>query len=66
MKFVDLQTFRVTAVLKFDTNIITSIAADPIELAVMLVIMNVEIFKADVTVFIGNLSNVFDIKLSDN
>ena len=56
MKFVDLQTFRVTAVLKFDTNIITSIAADPIELAVMLVIMNVEIFKADVTVFIGNLS----------
>ena len=56
MKFVDLQTFRVTTVLKFDTNIITSIAADPIELAVMLVIMNVEIFKTDVTVFIGNLS----------
>jgi hypothetical protein len=55
MKFVDLQTFRVTAVLKFDTNIITSIAADPIELAVMLVIMHVEIFKTDVTVFIGNV-----------
>jgi hypothetical protein len=56
MKFVDLQTFRVTAVLKVDTNIITSIAADSIERAVILVIMHVEIFKTDVTVFIGNLS----------
>jgi hypothetical protein len=39
--------YRITAVLKVETDIITSIAASPIGRAVILVIMYVETFKTN-------------------
>ena len=45
--------YRITAVLKVETDIIASIAASLVGLVVILVIMYVEIFNTDIIVFIG-------------
>ena len=44
---------RITAALKVETDIITSIAASPIGHPVILVIMYVETFKTEVSVMIS-------------
>jgi len=46
--------YRITAVLKVETDIITSIVESPVERAAILVIMFVKTFRTDVTV-IGNI-----------
>jgi len=46
---------RITAAVKFKTDIIASIAASLIVWAVILMIMYVETFKTDLIVFIGNI-----------
>jgi len=43
---------RIAAVMKIETDIITSITASPIRQALILVIMFVNAFKADIIVFI--------------
>ena len=48
-----IDRYRITAVLKVETDIIASIAASPI--GQLLVIMSVDTFKTDVIVFIGNV-----------
>jgi hypothetical protein len=50
-----LQTYRITVVLKVKTDIIASITVSPIERAVILVIMDVEIFKTSFIVFISEV-----------
>ena len=45
-------TYRITSVLKVERNIITSVAVNPIG---RVVIVYIETFKADVSVFIGNV-----------
>jgi butyrate kinase len=47
--------YRITAVLKVETDIITSIAAGLTKQAVILVLKYVEIFKTDVIVFISDV-----------
>ena len=49
------------AVLKVETDIITSISASPIGQTVILVIMSVDTFKTDIIVFIGHvrLTDIF-------
>jgi len=47
--------YRITAVIKVGTDIISSITASLIGRAVILVIMYVKIFKTDVIVFIGDV-----------
>jgi hypothetical protein len=47
--------YRITAVLKVETDIIASISASLTGRAVILVIMYVEIFRTGVIVFIGNV-----------
>ena len=47
--------YRITAVLKVETDIIVRIAARATERAVILVIMYVENFKTGVIVFIGDV-----------
>ena len=44
-----------TSVLKIETDIVISIAASPIERAVIQVILFVDTFKIDVVGFIGNV-----------
>jgi len=56
---------RTTAVLKDETDIITSIAENPIGRAKILVIIYVKTFITDVTDFIGNVI-ASDITLTDN
>ena len=48
-------TYRITAVLKVEIDIIASIAPSPKGQAVIVVIMYVETFKTDVIVFIDNV-----------
>ena len=55
--------YRKTAVLKVETDIITSIKASLIGQAVILVVMYVETFKTDVIVLSYNVS---DITLTDD
>ena len=45
-------TYRITSVLKVERDIITSVAVNPIG---RVVIVYMETFKADVSVFIGNV-----------
>jgi hypothetical protein len=45
-------TYRITSVLKVERDIITSVAVNPIG---RVVIVYIETFKADVSVFIGNV-----------
>lgn len=47
--------YGITSVLKIETDIVISIAASPIERAVIQVILFVETFKIDVVGFIGNV-----------
>jgi hypothetical protein len=47
--------YRITAILKVETDIFTSISESPIEQAVTLVIMHVETFKTGVIVFISDV-----------
>ena len=47
--------YRITTVMKVETDIITNITVSLIGRAVLLVIMYVEIFKTDVIIFIGNV-----------
>ena len=47
--------YRITTVLKVETDIISSIAASPIGWAMILVIIYVKIFKTGVVVFIGDV-----------
>ena len=47
--------YRIMAVFKLQVDIITSIAEGPIGRAVILVLMHVETFKTDNTVFISNI-----------
>jgi hypothetical protein len=47
--------YRITSVLKIETDIVISIAASPIERAVIQVILFVDTFKIDVVGFIGNV-----------
>jgi hypothetical protein len=47
--------YRITAVLKVETDIIASISVSLTGRAVILVIMYVEIFRTGVIVFIGNV-----------
>jgi hypothetical protein len=47
--------YRVTAVMKVETEIITSIAGSPILRAVILVIIYVEIFTTDFIVFFSDV-----------
>ena len=47
-----IDRYRITAVLKVETDIIASIAASPI--GQLLVIMSVDTFKTDVIVFISD------------
>jgi hypothetical protein len=51
LEFKDIKIYRITALLKVETHIITSIAASPTGP----VIMYVETFKMDATIFIGNI-----------
>jgi hypothetical protein len=51
---------RLLAVVKVKTDIITSIAACLIGLTMILVIMNVKTFKADIIIFIGNMFHFTD------
>jgi hypothetical protein len=51
---------RLLAVMKVETDIITSIAACLIGLAMILVIMNVKTFKTDVIIFICNVFHITD------
>ena len=46
--------------MKVETDIITSIAACLIGLAMILVIMNVKTFKTDVIIFICNVFHITD------
>ena len=46
---------RISAVIKVETDIITSIAASPTGRAMIQVIMYVETHQADVIVFIGDI-----------
>ena len=48
-------TYRITSVLKVERDIITSVAVNPIGRVVIVVIVYIETFKADVSVFIGNV-----------
>ena len=48
-------TYRITAVLKNETDIITNIASSPIEWAAILVIMYVDSFKTNVIKLIDNI-----------
>jgi hypothetical protein len=48
-------TYRITAIVKVETYIITSIAMSLMEWVVILVIMYVKTFKTDDMVFIGNI-----------
>jgi hypothetical protein len=48
-----LSIYKITAILKIETDIITSIEASPIGRPGILVIMYVEIFEIDVFVFIS-------------
>ena len=47
--------YRISAVLKVETDIITSIVASPKGQTVILVIMYVEIFKTGIIVYIGDV-----------
>jgi len=47
--------YRITSVLKVETDIISSISVSPIWRAVILVIRSVDTFKSDVIVFIGDV-----------
>jgi hypothetical protein len=58
--------YRITAILKVETDIIASIAATSRGLAVMLVIIYVVNFITGAIVFIGDIWNVVDITLTDN
>jgi len=49
-----MKVYRIRAIFKVETDIITSIAASMIERVMILVIMLFEILKTDVNVFIGN------------
>jgi hypothetical protein len=49
-----MKVYRIRAIFKVETDIITSIAASMIERVGILVIMLFEILKTDVNVFIGN------------
>ena len=52
-------TYRISAGVKVETDIITSIAASPIGSTMIQVIMYVETHKTDVIVFIGNIVMYF-------
>ena len=59
--------YRIMAVLKVETDIITSIAARPIGRAVILVIMYVETFKTKNIILLLVMSlNVTEVTLTDN
>ena len=47
--------YKITAILKFETNVIANISVSPIWRAVIFVIMSVDTFKTDVVVFIGDV-----------
>ena len=47
--------YRITSVLKVETDIVASIAASPTRRPVILVIMYVDFFKTGVIVFIGDV-----------
>ena len=51
--------YRITKLLKVETDIITNISTSPIGRAGLFVIMSVKAFKTDVIVFIGDVINVF-------
>jgi hypothetical protein len=50
--------YKITAILKFETNVIANISVSPIWRAVIFVIMSVDTFKTDV-VFIGDVIMCF-------
>ena len=52
--------YRVTVVMKVETDIIANMASSPIGRAAILVIISVEIFKSDV-VFISNIIMCFTL-----
>ena len=60
-----LDTYRITAVLKAETEINASIAASPKGRAAILVLMYVENFKTD-GFFLSVTTIVFDITLTNN
>jgi hypothetical protein len=51
--------YRITKLLKVETDIITNISTSPIGRAGLFVIMSVEAFKTNVIVFIADVINVF-------
>jgi hypothetical protein len=51
--------YKITAILKFETNVIANISVNPIWRAVIFVIMSVDTFKTDVVVFIGDVIMCF-------
>jgi hypothetical protein len=55
ISYIQFDIYRITSVLKVETDIITTISANPTGRAVILVIMYVKIFKTDVIVFIGDV-----------
>ena len=60
-----VKTYRITAVLKVETDIIASISVSPVGGAVILVIISVNTFKTDVIVSISDIIMCFDVRLTD-
>ena len=56
--------YRITEVLKVETDIITSITVSPLGRAVILVIRCMETFKTNISVFIGNITMRDQTKVS--
>jgi hypothetical protein len=52
-------TYRITAILKVEIDIITNISASPIERVGIFVIMSVKAFRTDIIVFIGDIIMCF-------
>ena len=48
--------YTITAVLMVEKYIIANIAASPVERVLLFVLMYVEIFKTDISIFIGNVT----------
>jgi hypothetical protein len=64
--FVFERDYRITAVLKVETDIIFSITVSPIGWAVVLVIIYVETFKTDILLFLLVNHNAFVVTLTNN
>jgi hypothetical protein len=58
--------YRITTVLKVETDIIASIAASPTGRAVVLMIIYVEIFKTDIIVFICDVTQTDNFQFLRN